>query len=382
MKYNNVYIDAFECTFPEVVVTTDQLEQQLAPLYKRLHLPDGRLELMTGIRQRRLWFPGEMPGECSVRTGKRLLRTSGIDPERIGMFIHGSVCRDYQEPATAAGVHNELGLSQHAAVFDVSNACLGILTGMFLIANAIELGQIEAGIVVGTENSRPLLETTVKTLNADETLTRNSIKNAFASLTIGSGSCAVVLTNERQTRTGNRLLGGAIQANTKQCHLCRSAKDVSAGGDGKGQLMSTDSETLLHEGVAVARICYERFCRELDLASDSIDHYFCHQVGKAHERLLCEQLGLDANKNFTTLPWLGNTGSVALPTAAAIGTASGFVSQGETLAMLGIGSGINTAMFAIQWNKTFSTVSLEEKELIDHIVEINQSRSKNESAAV
>ena len=373
MKYNNVYIDAFACTFPEVVVTTDQLEEQLAPLYERLRLPTGRLELMTGIRQRRLWLPNEMPGVCSVRTGRRLLDTTGIDPELVGMFIHGSVCRDYQEPATAAWVHSELGLSQHVAVFDVSNACLGILTGMFLIANAIELGQISAGIVVGTENSRPLLETTVATLNADLSLTRNSVKNAFASLTIGSGSCAVLLTNERHTRTGNRLLGGAIQANTKQCHLCRSAKDVSAGGDGKGQLMSTDSETLLHEGVAVAQVCYERFCKELELTSESIDCNFCHQVGKAHERLLCEKLGLDATKNFTTLPWLGNTGSVALPTAAAVGTASGSVKEGETVAMLGIGSGINTAMFAVEWNKTLSTVEPEEKELIDHIVEVNRS---------
>ena len=32
-----------------------------------------------------------------------------------------------------------------AAVYDVSNACLGVLNGMVDIANRIELGQIRAG---------------------------------------------------------------------------------------------------------------------------------------------------------------------------------------------------------------------------------------------
>ena len=40
--------------------------------------------------------------------------------------------------------------------FDVSNACLGLLSGMLQVANMIELGQIRAGVVVGTgEQPRP-----------------------------------------------------------------------------------------------------------------------------------------------------------------------------------------------------------------------------------
>ena len=71
------------------------------------------------------------------------------------------MCRDYLEPATACGVHHRLGLPQECLVYDVSNACLGILNGIVQLANMIELGQIRAGIVVGTESSRPLVETTI-----------------------------------------------------------------------------------------------------------------------------------------------------------------------------------------------------------------------------
>ena len=78
-------------------------------------------------------------------------------------------------------------------VYDVSNACLGVMNGMLQVANMIELGQIRAGLVVGTESSRPLVETTIAALNADTSLTRQQIKQAVASLTIGSGSAAVLL---------------------------------------------------------------------------------------------------------------------------------------------------------------------------------------------
>ena len=88
--------------------------------------------------------------------------------------MHGSVCRDFLEPATACGVHHRLGLPQECAVYDVSNACLGLLNGALQVANMIELGQIRAGVVVGTESSRGLVEATIAELNADRTLSRRT----------------------------------------------------------------------------------------------------------------------------------------------------------------------------------------------------------------
>ena len=52
-------------------------------------------------------------------------------------------------------------------IYDVSNACLGLLNGMVQVANMIELGQIRAGLVVGTECGRELVENTIAQLNSD-----------------------------------------------------------------------------------------------------------------------------------------------------------------------------------------------------------------------
>ncbi len=351
MKYSQVCVDAFAYTLPEEVVETSQLERLLEPLYSRLKLPEGRLEILTGIRERRLWTPGKTPGSQSIETGRKLLARTGIEPDRVGALIHGSVCRDYLEPATACGVHNALGLSRRGFVYDISNACLGIVSGMIQIANMIELGQIEAGIVVGTESSRSLMDATIRHLNTDLSITRKSVKGAFASLTIGSGSAAVLLTHKNISKTGNRLLGGAVRAQTNFCDLCRSDTDQS-GGDSMNPLMQTDSETLMLEGVAAAGETFDDFLHEIGWRRNDIDRTFCHQVGRVHQKLLFDTLGLPMELNFSTLEYLGNTGSAALPTAAGIGIESGAAPDGSRLALMGIGSGINVMMLAVEWNQT------------------------------
>jgi acyl-CoA:acyl-CoA alkyltransferase len=344
MRYQNVCLEAFAYTLPEEVVTSAQIESRLAPLYRRLRLPEGRLELMTGISQRRFWPSGMLPSEKSVETAEKALRIAGIDRRHIGALIHGSVCRDFLEPATACGVHHRLGLPNRAAVYDVSNACLGLLNGLVQAANMIELGQIRAALVVGTENGRTLVETTIDHLNAETSLSRNDIKGAFASLTIGAGSAAIVLCHRELSRTGNRLLGGVMQTATEHCELCQ-------GGQSETLLMWTDSESLMREGVAAAQAAFADFLAEMGWAAADIDKTFCHQVGRAHQRLLLESLGLEPRIDYSTFEYLGNTGSVALPMTAAIGIENGHLREHDRVALLGIGSGINVTMLGVEWQR-------------------------------
>lgn len=355
MLYQHVCLEALAYTLPEETVTSDEIEARLEPLYRRLRLPEGRLELMSGIRQRRFWPRGTMPGQKSIETAQKALKLADLDPGRVGALVHGSVCRDYLEPATACGVHHGLGLPPSCMIFDVSNACLGLLNGMIQVANMIELDQIEAGIVVGTESSRSLVETTIEQLNRDTSLSRQDIKTAMASLTIGSGSAAIVLAHRRLSRTGNRLLGGLVRTNTDFCHLCRSGRDEAAGEDMR-PLMATDAETLMHEGVRTAKEAFAEFLDVMDWEAGRPCKTFCHQVGRAHRKMLLETLGLDPSLDFTTFETLGNTGSVALPMTAAIGIEKGHVREGDDIGLFGIGSGINVLMLGVRWQRSRVTI--------------------------
>ena len=351
MLYQNVCLEAFAHTLPGEIVTSAQIEALLEPLYTRLRLPEGRLELMTGIAERRFWPRGMLPSRMSVETAEKAIRIAGIDKQEIGALVHGSVCRDFLEPATACGTHHRLGLPDRCAVYDVSNACLGLLNGMVQVANMIELGQIRAGVVVGTESSRALVEATIHHLNADVSLSRNDIKAAFASLTIGSGSAAVVLCDRELSRTGNRLRGGVMQTATAHCELCQGGHGELADMQ-KQPLMWTDSEALMREGVGVARAAFAEFLDETEWVAADVRKTFCHQVGRAHRRLLFESLGLEPRMDYSTFEYLGNTGAVALPMTASIGIENGHLRKNDRLALLGIGSGINVVMLGVEWQRS------------------------------
>ena len=53
MRYERVCLESFGYCLPSEIWSSDEIEQRLEPLYDRLRLPAGRLELMTGIAQRR-----------------------------------------------------------------------------------------------------------------------------------------------------------------------------------------------------------------------------------------------------------------------------------------------------------------------------------------
>lgn len=348
MRFKNVCLESIGAEIPTEIWTSQAIEQRLAPLYQRLKLPEGRLEMMSGIEQRRVWAPGTAPSGPSIRSGNQAIEAAGIDRRRIGCLIHASVCRDFLEPATASKVHHGLDLPSRCWVYDVSNACLGLLNGAVQIATLIEAGAIDAGIVVGTENSRPLLERTIESLNATQSLTRKSVKPAFASLTIGSGSCAWLLTHRSISRSGASLDLAIAVARTQFHDLCKS--DDDAAGAGMQPLMDTDSEQLMAEGIATGAEGFHQLLDEGQLERSQIDRTVCHQVGSRHRSAMLDAMGLPIEKDSLTFDQLGNTGSVALPLTLAKAATNDEIQKGDRVALLGIGSGINSVMATIGWS--------------------------------
>jgi 3-oxoacyl-[acyl-carrier-protein] synthase-3 len=60
-------------------------------------------------------------------------------------------------------------------------------------------------------------------------------------------------------------------------------------------------------------------------------------------------LGIAPGKNFETLSFMGNTGSVSAPVTMAMGIEQGVFNKGQRAALLGIGSGINCLMLGVEW---------------------------------
>jgi 3-oxoacyl-[acyl-carrier-protein] synthase-3 len=282
----------------------------------------------------------------AVKAGKKALEASGIAPGDIGMLIYGGVCRDNLEPATACAVSHGLGLGPETQIFDISNACLGIINGMLLLANAIELGQVRAGLLVSCESARQIVDSTIERLL--ETREMEHFKLTLATLTGGSGAVAVLMTSASVSNRGHRLLSGVIRNATDHHELCRWGPDTGIPASGL-HVMQTDSVGVLQHGVALGIETYKAFKKELSWPQDKPDKVICHQVGSTHQKNILASIGIPPEKDFTTFQYLGNIGTVSLPITAAIASEREFLVKNDLVGFFGIGSGLNCLMLGLKW---------------------------------
>ncbi|MDX9956201.1 MAG: 3-oxoacyl-ACP synthase III [Anaerolineae bacterium] len=338
MRYENVCIEGLGYVIPPHTVTTTWLEEQIAPVYQALKIPKGYIERLTGIRERHWWDEGTRVSDASAQAGERALANTGIDRKEIQCLINASVCRDYIEPATAAIVHHNLGLPPTAMSFDVVNACLGFLNGMVIIANMIELGQIDTGMVVAAEMPREGQLATIKNL-LENRPDKESLRDNLASFTLGGASVAMILRHRERSRTGKRLLGGYTYSDTSHNDLCVA----------QTTWMKTDSTRLLREGTKVIANAWKGFQEIMGWTNKTVNKIFSHQVSEPQRQVGLRALGLPDTMDYPTVSILGNTASVAAPISMAMGIESSFVKDGDKVVLFGVGSGINSIILGIQW---------------------------------
>lgn len=347
MRFNDVYLTHLGYALPTNAVSSRDLEQRLGPVYERLHLQPGQLETITGIHERRYWDPGFGMGAGAVLAARKVLAEAQIDPGNIETLIYTGVCRDNLEPATACCVAHELGISPRAQIYDVSNACLGVLNGILQVANAIELGQISAGLVVSCESARQIVDSTIERMLKMPDM--ETLKTGLATLTGGSGAVAVLLTHTALASPEAHRLAGGVYHNASRHHgLCRWGPDTGIPAS-RPHVMQTDAVGVLQHGVTLGRETFDRFRQELEWPDDAPDRVICHQVGSAHQTQILKSLGIAPEKDFTTFEHLGNMGTVSLPLTAAVAHERGVLQTGDRVGLLGIGSGLNCLMLGLRW---------------------------------
>lgn len=337
-RYTDVVISGLAHIDAPHVVTSDEIESQLARTMERLGVQAPLLEGLSGIGSRRVYDLGTLPSEVATAAGERALERSGVDRGEIGVLINTSVCRDFIEPSTASIVHGRMGLSTEAANFDLGNACLGFVNGMNVVSSMIEHGEIDHGLVVDGETSRFAMESTIARLASDD-CDQATFREQFATLTLGSGAVAMVLSRAGEAEAGHRFLGGLGRASTAHWNLCT------------GQLheMRTDTRGLLVAGLELAAQMWKDAASAFKWETDSHDRYVLHQVSKVHTRGVCDTLGLEIERFPLIYPEHGNIGPAGVPTVLSKSAEDGTITPGDRVLLMGVGSGLNAALAEIVW---------------------------------
>ncbi|GMA42275.1 3-oxoacyl-ACP synthase III [Mobilicoccus caccae] len=318
---------------PEVV-TSDHLDELLQPAYAATGMVPGQIERLAGVKTRRWFAKDEDYTDGAVEAGRRALADAGVHPSSIGVVINASVTRPHLEPGISSKVHHELGLPRNALAFDVTNACLGVVNSLQIAGTMIDSGQIDYALIVASEGSRQMQESSISRL-VNGHATRQDVKDAFATMTLGSGAVGLVLGRSDRHGDAHRIVGGITRAGSEHHQLC------IGGMDG----MVTDSSRLFVEGLTLATDAFADAEAEWDWKN--MDWYVAHQTSTVHIAGLCDTLHLPQEKFPISVDTYGNIGPVALPFT--LGLAQSSFAKGDRVLLMGIGSGLNTSFTEVVW---------------------------------
>lgn len=332
--HRNVSLLSVASTMASRVTTSDEIDAQLQTVLRRLKLPNGLLQRVAGVYERRNWAEGETFDDAAIAAGKKALAQAGIEPGQVGLLINTSVTRKHLEPSVAVRIHHGLNLPSSAINFDIANACLGFVNGMSLAAQLIDSGQVQYAVVIDGEDADEIQTNTIERLS-NGTMKRKGFMSEFASLTLGSGAAAAVLGPADLHPNGHRILGGVTRAATQFNDLCVGSVDG----------MFTDAKALLKGGMELVVSAWKEAKRDWNWSS--MDRYIMHQVSDVHTNAIVKAAGIDGSRVPRTYPLLGNVGPASIPITLAQEAET--LKKGDRVLIMGVGSGLNTAMMELAW---------------------------------
>lgn len=163
-------------------------------------LSRGVLQRMYGLAERTVADDLDQPSDLAVHAARDLLADTGTDPAGIDLLLYAGILADMEEPATAHVVADKLGL--RCPVFDLKNACNGVLNALEVADAFIRAGQYRRVLVATAEVSTRESRWTVDD-PAD-------VSTALPSLSTGDMGSAVLV--EASNRPG--ILGSRFFANS------------------------------------------------------------------------------------------------------------------------------------------------------------------------
>ncbi len=228
-----IRIESLGAYLPERVLTMEEL---LASCRRR---PPWDLERITGIRQRRV-AEGEFAVDLAVKAAGKALEISRYNAADLDVIVCSSISKHHRpeefhlEPATATRVRHALGANR-ARVFDVVNACAGMLTGIHVVQALIRAGEARCGMVVSGEQNLPVAITATREL-------RHRFDGQLAALTLGDGGAAVVLDLSPDPAVGFHQLD--LVTGARHDHYCYSRPSRR----GPGGILVTRARGLQRKG--------------------------------------------------------------------------------------------------------------------------------------
>ncbi|MFJ8159053.1 3-oxoacyl-ACP synthase III family protein [Streptomyces sp. NPDC094468] len=299
-------LEALGAFLPPTVLSTSDLVSQVTGV------PELDLQRITGVTQRRVYDPRPEAHEDSyglaLKAARDCLEKSRYEAPGLDVIINASITRfkdgsDFHfEPSFARQLAAELG-ARSAIHFDISNACAGMITGVYLLDRMVRAGIVRTGMVVSGEQNTRVAETAAAEIT-------DSYDPQFASLSVGDAAVAVIVDESRDE--ADRIHYVNLMTCSQYSHLCLGMPSNRT----EGIALYTDNKQM-HKRDRLR--LWPTFHGDLlaengrTFADEAFDYVIHHQVGARFVEYVnavgAAEFGTPMPQSLSVLEELGNTAS-------------------------------------------------------------------------
>jgi 3-oxoacyl-[acyl-carrier-protein] synthase-3 len=239
-----------------------------------VNAPQFSIEDITGIKSRRVHAKDEDSFTLALKAAKDCLSRSRYGAGEIDVVINTSISRSKDgrmmifEPSFAGALARELG-AERAIHFDLSNACAGMMTGVFLLDRMIKAGTVRRGLVVSGEAITPIATTAAREIT-------EAWDPQFGSLTVGDSAAAVVVDGAESDEDKIHYI--ELMTAAEYSHLCIGKPSDKTG---EPALYTNNPEMHKKERVQMWPLYQKEFLakRGSSFVQEGYDYIIQHQVG-------------------------------------------------------------------------------------------------------
>jgi 3-oxoacyl-[acyl-carrier-protein] synthase-3 len=319
---------------PDRVVSTAEL------MASTRHHTSIDLERLTGIRERRVCGPNESSLTLATDAARDCLARSRYTGADLDVVIDASITRYVDgtthqfEPPLSLAVKRSIG-ADAAINFDISNACAGMLTGVFVLHDMIRRGAIRRGMVVSGERISGLGGNAARSI-------RSILSLQLASLTLGDAGAAVIVDRAPEGTKGILLAGFTTLA--EHSRLCVGLPALHH----PGAVMFTRARKIHEVAMEGGPPLVEEILQQSGVTLDEIDWLIPHQTSvraiRAGERVLAKRMSGAPKHVVITVDEYGNTASTTLFVALHRYLSDGKLRRGDKILLLSVASGLQVGV--------------------------------------
>lgn len=313
---------------PDRVLTNKDLEAMV-------ETSDEWITSRTGIKERRILSPGQMPSDIGKPAAAAAIKDAGLTPQDIQAVVCCTYTPDYSIPSTGCIIQGALGIPSCMA-FDLNAACSGFVFGLQVANGLVATGVAKNVVVVAVDCVSRILDYTDR-----ETC-----------VLFGDGAGAVVV---GEVPEGHGFLGHCAGADGASGHLIQQT--VGAPGNpvtpenmnSRDRYVKMNGREVYKFAVRVVSEAMEKAMNDAGITVADIDLLVPHQANIRIIESAMTRFSIAPEKVITNMDVYGNTSAASIPLALDTARKAGKLHKGTTCAFVAFGAGLTYGATIVKW---------------------------------